>query len=70
MTVEHKPVGVVVVKEQHQFEVGGVLGKVVGYLATQGLVAPDAPTGTDFLQQDVAIGKVQHAVQRIYIIGL
>ena len=59
-----------IVQEQHQFEVVGILVKVVGYLAAQGLVALDAAPGIDFLQQNVAIGKVEHSVERSHIVGL
>lgn len=70
MTVEQESVGVVIVQEQDQLEIIGILGKVVGYLAAQGLIALDAPTGMDFLEHDVTIGKVQHTVERAYIVGL
>ncbi len=53
-----------IVQEQHQFEVVGILVKVVGYLAAQGLVALDAAPRMDFLQQDVAIGKIKDTVDR------
>ena len=62
VTVEHKAVGVVVIQEQDQLEIGWILGEMVLNLTAQGLVAPEPPTGMDFLQEDVAIGKVQDTV--------
>ena len=62
MTVEHEPVGVVVIEEQDQFEVGRILGEVVGNLAAQGLIALDASAGVDLLYEDIAIGKIEDTI--------
>ena len=70
MTIEHETVGIVVVEEQHQFEVFWILGEVVSNLALERRVALDAPSCADLLQQDVAIGKVQHAVERLCVVCL
>ena len=70
VTVEQKAVGIVVVQEQHQLEVLGILGEVFLHLALQRRVALDAAACMHLLQQNVAIGKVQHAVQRSHIVGL
>ena len=59
-----------VVQEQHQLEVIRVLGKMLIHLGLQRRVALDAMTGMDFLKQDVAIGKVEHAIQRAHIVSL
>ena len=46
------------------------MSKVVGYLALQGLIAFDASASMDFFQENIAIGKIQYAIQRFNIIGL
>ena len=70
MTVEHEPIGVVIVEEQDKLKVLRIVGKVVGDLALQVLIAFDASSCMDFFQEDVAISKIQDAVQRPYIITL
>ena len=48
MTVEHEPIGVVIVEEQDKLKVLRIVGKVVGDLALQGLIAFDASSCMDF----------------------
>ena len=70
VTVEHKAVGVVIIQEQYQLETVGVLGEVRFNLLLKRCVALNASACTDFLQYDVAIGKVEHTVECLCIVGL
>ena len=70
VTVEQETVGIMVIQEEHQLEVFGILGEVSLDLALERGIALDAVTSMDLFQQEIAIGEVQHAIQRTYIIGL